>query len=113
MPFRVVLQRAAIRDLAEAHAWAAERAPHAADRWLTKFETALGSLANHPERRPYAREHGKLDLELREFLFGKSPYVFRAIFTLDDQTVRVLRIRRAQRRSLSQSELERSLDLDA
>ena len=32
----------------------------------------------------------KVDVELREFLFGKSPHVYRVIFLIDGDTARVL-----------------------
>jgi hypothetical protein len=47
-----------------------------------------------------------VDVELREYLFGKKPYVFRVIFTIDGEVVRILRIRRAQRRYLTRSQIE-------
>jgi hypothetical protein len=43
--------------------------------------------------------------ELREMLFGRRPNVFRTLFTIDGDAVRVLRVRRATRRSLSRREL--------
>ena len=52
-----------------------------------------------------ASENGKFDVELREFLFGKRPYVFRVIFTLDGLAVRVMRIWQSNRRMLSSDEL--------
>jgi len=55
-------------------------------------------LDTNPQRCPRAREQRKVDIDLREILFGKAPNVYRAIFMIDSDTVRVLRIRRAQRR---------------
>jgi plasmid stabilization system protein ParE len=112
MTHEVVLQRLAKQDLQEAYHWAAAQAPHAALRWLDRFAAAIATLSTEPQRRPLAPENGKVDVELREFLFGKRPYVFRVIFTIDAQTVRVLRIRRAQNRGISRAELERALDWD-
>jgi len=56
-----------------------------------------------------ARENRKVDIELREYLFGKRPFVFRVIFTIDGETVRILRIRRAQRRFLTRDEIDEAL----
>ncbi len=53
------------------------------------------------ERCPLAREHRKVHVELREILFGRRPNVYRVIFLIDRDTVRVLRIRRARRRPLT------------
>jgi plasmid stabilization system protein ParE len=109
MPHTVVLHRLARQDLQEAYEWAAERAPAPAARWLSRFETALQSLERHPARCPLARENRKVDIELREYLFGKRPFVFRVIFTIDGPTVRILRIRRAQRRFLTRDEIDEAL----
>jgi hypothetical protein len=43
---------------------------------------------------------------LRELHFGKRPNVFRVVFTIDGNTVRILRIRRAQRRWLTRRQTE-------
>lgn len=112
MKYRVVLQRLAIADLKEAHGWAAHRAPQTAARWLDRFEQALQTLDTNPQRCGFARENGKAPVELREYHFGKRPYVFRAIFTIDDPTVRVLRIRRAQRRFLTRQQIDEALNPD-
>jgi plasmid stabilization system protein ParE len=112
MTYRVLLQRLARADLAESYDYAARRAPLTADRWLDRFQRALGTLAHNPQRCPLARENGKVELELREFHFGKRPNVFRVIFTMDGPSVRVLRIRRAQRRLLTRRQIENALRAD-
>ncbi len=83
MTYRVFFQRLARADLAESYNYAARRAPLTAGRWLDRFQRALGTLARKPERCPFARENGKVELELREFHFGKRPNVFRVIYTID------------------------------
>lgn len=112
MIFDVVLQRMAKGDLLASHLWAYRRAPLSADRWLARFEAALTRLRRSPQRCPRAKEYRKTDVDLREFHFGRRPYVFRVIFVIDDHIVRILRIRRAQRRPLSGTELRRALEAD-
>ena len=73
MTRQVVLQQLAIWDLNEAYQWAAQRAPAAAARWLDRFQHSLQTLSHHADRCPLARENEKVDVELREFLFGKRP----------------------------------------
>lgn len=104
---QVRLQAAALDDLSEAYNYAARNAPEAAARWLTRFETALQSLTHNPQRCPLAIENPRSHRELREFHFGKRPFVFRVILTIDvaADVVWVLRIRRAQRRPLSSDDL--------
>jgi len=86
--------------------------PQTAFRWLQRFQGALETLDHNPERCPLARENDKVDVDVREFLFGKRPYVFRILFVIDGETVRVLRIRRAQRRFLRQGEIKDALESD-
>jgi plasmid stabilization system protein ParE len=112
MTYRVLLQRLAVQDLEDAYTWAAQRAPETAANWLDRFEAELQGLGTNPRRCSLAREHGKVELELRELLFGKRPNVFRAIFLIDGGTVRVLRIRRAQRLPLTAQQLDEAVAPD-
>jgi hypothetical protein len=66
----------------------------------------LQHLDTNPQYCPRAREYRKVDVELRETLFGKAPNVYRVIFMIDSDTVRVLRIRRAQRRPLTRKQID-------
>ncbi len=109
MTYLVVLQRLAVDDLMAAYRYAYERAPIQSTDWLERFQASISSLSNHPQRCALARENGKVDAEIREFHFGHKPYVFRVLFSVDGKTVRVLRIRRAQQRYLSQTEAEQAL----
>ena len=70
MTYRVILQRLAIQDLDGAFEWAARRAPATAARWLDRFQAALQRLDTNPQRCLRAREQRKVDVELREILFG-------------------------------------------
>jgi plasmid stabilization system protein ParE len=106
MTHRVILQRLAVQDLDDAFAWAARKAPVTAARWLDRFKTALQRLDTNPQYCRRAREDRKVDVELREILFGKTPNVYRVIFMIDGDTVRVLRIRRAQRRPLTRNQID-------
>jgi len=112
MSFQVVLQRLAREDLREAYQWTARHAPETATRWLGRFQEALRTLESQPDRCPLARENGRVDVELREFHFGKRPYKFRVIYTIDAPLVRILRIRRGQRRSLTRRQIDASLRPD-
>lgn len=109
MIFRVLLQKLAVEDLREAYLIAAGRAPAAAGSWLQRFHAALQTLDQRPDRCPLAPESRKCGVELREFLFGKQPNVFRVVFLIDGGDVRILRIRRAQRRWLSRTEIDEAL----
>jgi plasmid stabilization system protein ParE len=106
MTYRVLIQSLALEDLDDYYLWAARHAPDTAARWLTRFQAALQSLAHNPERCTLAPENDKVSREIRQLLFGKRPNVYRALFTIDQDTVRVLRIRRAARRLFTKRELE-------
>lgn len=106
MSYRLVVQRLARRDLEGYYLYAARRAPLTASRWYDRFKEALRQLANHPKRFGFAPENRKVELELRQFLFGRKPNVYRVIFTIEPDIVRVLLIRRGQRRFLTRTEIK-------
>lgn len=75
-----------------------------------RMRYALAGRCENPERFPLAPESRKLDIVVREILFGRRSGVFRALFTIDGPLVRILRIRRGQHRLLSSSEIHESLE---
>jgi plasmid stabilization system protein ParE len=105
MKHEVVLLRLARLDLAEAYERARSLAPAAADRWLDRLRDRLRTLETDPARFPLAFEHRRVRLEVREMLFGRRPNVFRVVFLVHRKQVLVLRIRRGQRRWLTQGEI--------
>ena len=105
MKYQVRLLPPALEDLDLAYQWAAEDAPLTAARWLERFHATLRTLESYPRRCPLAAENRRAKRELRQLLYGKRPYVFRAVFTIEGDTVWILRIRRAQRRPLTRKEL--------
>ena len=88
------------------------RAPNTADRWFDRFREAIRSLESAATRCPKAVENRKVSVEIREFHFGRLPNVFRIIFHIDGDIVRVLRIRRGQRRSLTRREITEAIETD-
>jgi plasmid stabilization system protein ParE len=66
---------------------------------------AIRSLTTNPERCPLASEVSELGLELRELLYGKRPGVYRILFTIDGQTVNIVRVRHAARDRLKPEDL--------
>lgn len=57
--------QASEEDLRRYFLLAAEHAPGTAAKWLDRFETALGSLAIHPERFPLAPENNLVEDTIR------------------------------------------------
>ena len=106
MKYSVFLQRPARRDIWETHAWIAKRAPMAADKWVDRLESKIRTLEESPDRCPLIAEKHRLSCDVRELLHGRKPFVFRIIFVIDGSIVRVLRVRRGQRRNLTAKQLE-------
>jgi plasmid stabilization system protein ParE len=105
MTYQVALLPLAEEDLEAAYLWAAAHAPEAAANWLGRFQAALRTLTEFPERCTLAPEHRKVNRPLRQLLFGKRPNVFRAVFLIENGRVNILRIRRASQKLLAEREL--------
>ena len=105
MSYLVVITANAKENLRSYYLQAAKRAPVTAARWLNRFEAALATLASNPQRCGTAPENNAADEEIRQFLFGKRGRVFRALFTIAEDEVRVLHIRRAVMDTASPEEL--------
>jgi len=105
MAYEVRLQPLAENDLDEAYLWAAKRAPETSAIWLARFQAALTTLVENPDRCGFAPENRKFDKGLRQLLFGRKPNVFRVVFLIDPGIVRIVRIRRAARRPLKPGDL--------
>lgn len=93
--YRLIIQPPALNDLDEAYQWIKERSPNAADRWFNGFVDAINSLDLNPERCGLANENDAVKLEIRQLLYGRRGGIYRAIFTIAGEEVRVLHIRHA------------------
>ena len=94
MHYRVLITAQAKTNLRDYYVRAAEQAPVAADRWLSRFESALQSLTDHPERCGLAPDNDAVTPTIRQLLFGRTASVFRVLFTIVGDEVRILHIRR-------------------
>ena len=112
MSYRVVFQTPAERDLEDAYLWIAAHEPEAANRWRDRLYLALKSLESDPDRMPLAEENNLVTRELRVYHFGKLPHVFRVLFFVDGELVRIARIVRAQRRFLTRAQLAEPMQAD-
>ena len=95
MSYRVVVTENAKANLRSYYLYAAQHAPITAARWLNRFEESLATLATNPQRCGIAPENEVVNREIRQFLFGKRPSVFRALFAIVKDEVQILHIRRA------------------
>ena len=105
---QVIIHTDAINDLRKYYQRAYADAPVQSTAWYRRLLATTKSLQRLPDRCPVARESSRVFFEVRELLFGNRPNVFRILFTIDGDTVRVLRIVRAQRRSPSWRSIEQS-----
>jgi plasmid stabilization system protein ParE len=95
MIFRVILTDTAMQNLRHYYLLAAEYAPRTAAQWLDRFYFAIQTLSQHPERCILAPENESVPAEIRQLRFGKRAGAYRVLFTITDDEVRILHIRRA------------------
>jgi plasmid stabilization system protein ParE len=95
MQFEVLITERAYSDLNEARAFIARHAPEAAEQWYFGCLEALLALEQSPRTWPVAEEGSRFSFELRQFLYrSRNGSVSRALFTIVDNQVRVLAVRR-------------------
>ncbi|MGE0609422.1 MAG: type II toxin-antitoxin system RelE/ParE family toxin [Pirellulales bacterium] len=96
MTFRVVLLPRAEADV-EANAlwWANHHSAAQAARWIAVIHEQLKSLAHFPERNQLSAENDAFPYEIRDKLLGiGSRPSYRAVITVQDDTVYILAVRR-------------------
>jgi plasmid stabilization system protein ParE len=75
----------------------AEHAGDAALRWYESLRQENESLATMPRRCPLAPENAVSPFEVRHFLYGRRPNIYRVLFTIEQDTVYILHIRHGRR----------------
>ena len=73
---------------------------YSATRWQNGIYSRIDSLNRLPDRCPLADE-ATLGFDLRMLLYGRGRQVYRILFTIDGDTVNVLRVRHAAQDWLS------------
>lgn len=91
----------AMADIDAAVTWRRRQSASSAARLHARLLGAIRTLGNNPKRCPFADEAAELQLELRELLHGRRPNIYRILFTIEEQTVNVLRVRHAAQDRLS------------
>lgn len=102
MTHRIVVQPRAERDIVEAARYIrdASRSPATALRWAQRLRAKVDTLRANPGRCPVDPDSAAYGREVRVLLFGKRPGVYRILFTIEADTVQILTVRHASRRSL-------------
>ena len=72
MTYRVIIQPNAEAELDAAYRYRYQRALQAAARWFAGFVEAINSLAQFPERCPFAPENGHFPEEIHQLLYGDT-----------------------------------------
>jgi plasmid stabilization system protein ParE len=99
MDFRVELSDQAQRDIATIYDWLqSQYAGDAGGRWFLALRAAVASLTNLPTRCPLAPENRDSPAEVRHLLYGRRPHVYRILFAIEGDVVRVLHIRHGRRK---------------
>ena len=94
MTYRVLVTPIADAEAMEAFRWYADRSATVAERWYAGLNKAITSLAKNPGRFPVSQEDSTaLGCEARMLLYGRRRGVFRILYTINGDTVWVLRIR--------------------
>ena len=106
--FDVVIHSHAVEDMRRAYKFVFKNAPNTVTKWFDRLQSHIQTLSYQPQRCPIARESKRVSIEVRELHFGRRPNVFRILFTIDEATVRILKIVRAQRRSPTWRSIESS-----
>ena len=103
----VVVTRAASTDLKRNSDWSASHhSQEQADRWLSVVESQFGTLSGMLESHPLSMENDQFPFEIREKLVGLGQHrSYRAVFTVRQNLVVVLTVRRASQRSLKQTDI--------
>ncbi len=104
---KLVITEPADQDIQEAFEWWRDhRSTDEALHWYRRIVVAIDTLRNMPECCPFAPETDLHPLGLRELHFGvgRRP-THRIVFTIDGETVVVLRVRHSARRALTADDL--------
>ena len=107
MAYRVAVTGPAKDDIGRAFSWIKDRSPAAATKWFNGLVDRILSLANQPERCGFAPENQELTVEIRQLLYGNRRYAFRVIFTVEDDHVYILHVRRGSMEALEAKLLEK------
>lgn len=82
------------------------QSPQGAARWKDAFRLCIDEVANDPERFALAPENELIEIQIQQTFF-KTPrgLTYRAVFTVRDGTVFILRIRGPGQPPLAEDEL--------
>jgi plasmid stabilization system protein ParE len=107
MSYEVRILARAQQDFESYVAWITERSPQGAERWVASFEAALTQLERNPFVAPIASETEELQEEIRNIMFRtKAGRPYRALFLVEGNVVRILRIRGSGQPPVTREDIE-------
>jgi plasmid stabilization system protein ParE len=104
---KVLITGPAKLDIQESHDWwSANRSQEQASRWYVGIHAVIKSLQQDPERCGVALENPLLIRGLRQLLYGlgRKP-THRIVFTIDGDSVIVLRVRHVSQDALTADDI--------
>ena len=84
----------------EAYLWICKQSPLYSAKWLAGLLEAIASLDSNPESYPLAPEADTFHRPIRQRLYGKRRGIYRILFEIEGDVVKVLHIRHGARRFL-------------
>ena len=111
MAFRIRLTPQARDDAFQAYEHIRQVSPIRAETWLRGLFEAIQTLDQMPFRCPLIPEAEKLEVNLRQLLYGQRSGTYRVIYDVQEnspegQRVRVIRIWRGSRDAVQDEDLE-------
>jgi plasmid stabilization system protein ParE len=100
MTYRVIVLPGAESEIANVVAWIAEDSPVTAARWLEGIRQAMSTLSEMPSRCPVAGDDFGSEVIVRQLFYGRRRNRYRILFTVQGDTVQVLRVRHGARASI-------------
>jgi plasmid stabilization system protein ParE len=86
--------------------WLRERSPQGAMAWVAALNSAIASLSQNPERHAFAMEAKRLREPIRELFFKtEHGHRYRLLFMIEDEKVRVLRVRAPGQKPLRRKDI--------
>ena len=104
MAYKIEVSETADAEADEVFEWIAEHSPDDVVRWYQGLFEKFDTLQHNPQRCPLAVEDETLQVGVRELLYGKRRGVYRILYTVEGDIVRILHVRHAARRPLGEQE---------
>lgn len=108
MKYRLTILPQAQEDVRRnAEWWARHHSSEQAARWLDTIQSQLELIVDFPESHALSAENDEFPYEIHDKLLGLgSRPSYRAVFTIQDDTVFVLAVRRSSQDALRPSDVE-------